>query len=105
MAATPRCRALARHTPEQGLSVQSAHIKRRTSDGENSAVSQTGWTGGFANRRGPFAAALYGRSHVKGAGHGIKSCGIHVHAWVLLGTDLPAGDVGLRSFWNRYRHR
>src|SRR5262245_16316444 len=66
------------------LATISTHQGRK-SDGENRAVSQTGWTGSLAHRRGPFAAALYGRSHVEGAGHGIKSCGIHVHAWVLLG--------------------
>src|SRR5262249_27535285 len=36
---------------------------------------------------------------------GLNRAGIHVYAWVLLGTSPTACDVGIRSFWDRYRHR
>src|SRR5262245_48459836 len=70
--------------------------QRRKTNGKNRAVSPRGWAGSLAHRRGTFEAARPGRSPFAGAGHGLKSGGLHVHAWGVFGTAPPAGDVGLR---------
>src|SRR5262245_1338232 len=72
---------------------------------QNSALSSIGWARSLEDRRCGSNAAFQRRSGFECASGWIKSCGIHVYAWVLLGTGPTARDVGIRSFWDCYGHR
>ena len=57
------------------------------------------------NRRCALEAALKRRGRSERACRWVKSCGIHAHAWVLLGMPAIPCDVGIRSFRDRYSRR